>query len=113
WNERRFEVGYWRCAGLEGIGVAAESVWAVTRLAFDALGARRVEARMDETNERSWRLAERLGYTCEGVLRLDSSTPGGAARSTRVYARVRGVEEAEAAAAREAADISGQAGQAG
>ena len=93
WSERRFEIGWWRRTGLEGIGVAGEAVWAVTRLAFDTLGARRVEARMDETNQRSWRLAERMGFTFEGVLRLDSSTPGGTPRSTRVYSRVRGVEE--------------------
>ena len=119
WSERRFELGYWRRTGLEGVGIGLEAAWAVTRLAFDALGARRVEVRMADHNHPSWRLAERLGYTFEGVLRLDSATPGGLPRSTRVYARVRGVEEAAevppvAGAPAEAPnDASGEARQAG
>ena len=42
----------------------------------------------------SWRVAERLGFTLEGILRQDSLTPQGEPRDTRVYARVRGIEEA-------------------
>ena len=93
WSLRRFEMGWWRRAGFEHFGVAAEAAGAVVRLVFDGLGGRRLEARMDETNAPSRRLAERLGFTLEGVLRLDSAAPGGAPRSTCVYARVRGAEE--------------------
>ena len=70
-----------------------EAVRAVARLAFDALGARRVEIRMDDNNARSWRVAERAGFTLEALLRFDAATPQGEPRSTRVYARVRGAEE--------------------
>jgi RimJ/RimL family protein N-acetyltransferase len=94
WSLRRFEIGYWRKSGCEGRGVITEAVMAISRMAFDALGARRVEIRMDDNNERSWKLAERAGFTLEAVLRFDSATPGGEPRSTRVYARVRGAEEA-------------------
>lgn len=94
WTVRRFEIGYWRRTGHAGQGFASEAVQAMTRLAFDVLGARRVEVRMDDENAASWRLAERCGYTLEGLLRLDSLTPAGLPRSTRVYARVRGIEEA-------------------
>jgi ribosomal-protein-serine acetyltransferase len=52
-----------------------------------------VEIRMDAGNERSWRVAERAGFRLEGVLRGDSLTPAGELRDTRVYARVRGLEE--------------------
>lgn len=93
WALRRFEIGYWRRSGHAGQGYATEAVRAMTRLAFDALDARRVEIRMDDQNVASWRLAERCGYTLEGLLRLDSVTPAGLPRSTRVYARVRGLEE--------------------
>ncbi len=36
---------------------------------------------------------ERAGFSFEGVLRSDSVAPDGTPRDTRVYARVRGVEE--------------------
>jgi RimJ/RimL family protein N-acetyltransferase len=93
WTVRRFEIGYWRRSGHGGRGIVSEAVQALTRLCFDTLGARRVELRMDHDNAASWKLAERCGFTLEAVLRGDSLTPTGAVRSTRIYARVRGVEE--------------------
>ena len=65
----------------------------MARLAFDHLGARRVEIRMDDANVRSWQVAERAGFTLEALMRFDGVTPAGEPRSTRVYARVRGAEE--------------------
>ena len=93
WPLGRFEIGYWRRAGFEGRGLVTEGVIAIARMAFDVLGARRVEIRMDDRNERSWKLAERAGFTLEAVLRFDAATLHGEPRSTRVYARVRGAEE--------------------
>lgn len=93
WRLPRFEIGYWRRSGFGGLGLATEAVRAVARMAFDALGARRVEIRMDARNERSCRVAERAGFTFEGLLRQESMDIDGAPRDTRVYARVRGVEE--------------------
>jgi RimJ/RimL family protein N-acetyltransferase len=94
WALPRFEIGYWRRSGWGGRGVAAEAVGAVTRLAFDHLQAQRVEIRMDARNWRSARVAERCGFTFEGLLRQDARAPDGSVRDTRVYARVRGIEEA-------------------
>ena len=93
WTLRRFEIGYWRKTGCQGRGIVTEAVTALARMAFDALAARRVEIRVDNDNERSWKVAERAGFTLEALLRFDSLTPGGEPRSTRVYARVRGAEE--------------------
>ena len=93
WALRRFEIGYWRKTGCEGRGIVTEATRAMARLAFDTLGARRVELRMDDSNERSWKVAERAGFTLEALLRFDATTPRGEPRSTRVYARVRGAEE--------------------
>jgi RimJ/RimL family protein N-acetyltransferase len=95
WQVRRFEVGYWRRAGQQGRGIVTEAVVALTRMAFDQLAARRVEIRMDDTNNASRRVAERCGFAFEGLLRQDSVTPQGEPRDTRVYARVRGVESRE------------------
>ena len=93
WTVPRFEIGYWCRVGFEGRGLITEAVVAVSRMAFDGLNARRVEIRMSGDNERSRRVAERAGFTFEGLLRRDSLTPQGEARDTRVYARVRGIEE--------------------
>ncbi|HEX4234866.1 MAG TPA: GNAT family protein [Caldimonas sp.] len=93
WTLRKFEIGYWLKTGCEQRGFMTEAVRAMARLAFDALDARRVEIRMDDRNERSWKLAERAGFTLEALLRFDSVTPAGEPRSTRIYARVRGAEE--------------------
>ena len=93
WSLRKFEIGYWRKTGCGQRGLVTEAVRALARLAFDALDARRVEIRMDDRNVRSWKLAERAGFTLEALLRFDSVTPANEPRSTRIYARVRGAEE--------------------
>ena len=65
-----------------------EAVRALTQTAFERLQARRVEIRMDDTNQRSWRVATRTGFVLEGLLRSESLTPQGEPRDTRVYALV-------------------------
>jgi RimJ/RimL family protein N-acetyltransferase len=89
WNVRRFEIGYWCRSSRVGEGFVSEAVEALTRCAFEQLQARRVEVRMDDDNERSWRVAERAGFVLEGVLRSESLTPTGETRDTRVYAKTR------------------------
>ena len=99
WDVRRFEIGYWCRSSCAGQGFITEAVRALNRFAFDRLDARRVEVRMDGRNERSRLVAERAGFTFEGVLRGDSLTPQGEVRDTCVYARVLGIEEPSARAA--------------
>jgi RimJ/RimL family protein N-acetyltransferase len=89
WAVPRFETGYWVRTSRAGRGYATEAVGAVTEMAFGVLGARRVEIRCDDRNMRSWRVAERLGFALEGVLRHQDRSPDGSLRDTRVYARVR------------------------
>ena len=88
WTVRRFELGYWCRSSRQGRGYVTEAAQALTRFAFERLQARRVEVRMDDTNERSWKVAQRAGFALEGVLRSDSLKPLGAARDTRVYALI-------------------------
>jgi RimJ/RimL family protein N-acetyltransferase len=98
WTLRRFELGYWCRSTEQRRGFVTEAARALTRFAFERLRARRVEVRMDDTNERSWRVAQRAGFALEGVLRSDSLNPLGAPRDTRVYALV-ALDEAVAAPA--------------
>jgi RimJ/RimL family protein N-acetyltransferase len=88
WSVPRFEIGYWVRTSLAGQGFACEAVGAMSRLAFDTLGAKRIEIRCDARNERSWRVAERCGFELEGTLRCDSRGVDGSIRDTRVYSRV-------------------------
>lgn len=93
WNVPRFEIGYWRCSRFRQRGVMTEAVIGLSRMAFDALGANRVELRIEAGNERSWRVAERAGFTLDGVLRRERLSVSGELSDMRVYSRVRGVEE--------------------
>ncbi len=93
WTVPRFEIGYWRRSDRAGRGFVSEAVRALSRMAFDALAAQRVEIRMDGLNLASARVAERAGFRCEGLLRRDTRGVTGEVRDTRVYSRVRGVEE--------------------
>ena len=93
WTVPRFEIGYWRRSDRAGRGLVTEAVRALSRVAFDALAAQRVEIRMDERNLASARVAERAGFRFEGLLRRDTRGVSGEVRDTLVYSRVRGVEE--------------------
>src|SRR5438876_2072537 len=70
WNGARdvVEVGYWVRASARGRGVTTRALALVTRHAF-AAGAARVQLRADVENGPSWRAAEKVGFTREGVLR--------------------------------------------
>jgi RimJ/RimL family protein N-acetyltransferase len=89
WDVPRFEIGYWVRTSLTGKGYCCEAVHALSRLAFETLGAQRVEIRCDTQNQRSWRVAERCGFELEGILRCDSRGCDGSVRDTRVYSRIR------------------------
>ncbi|MAE96604.1 MAG: GNAT family N-acetyltransferase [Deltaproteobacteria bacterium] len=87
WDELCFEIGYWCHTAHEGCGYVSEAVHALTGLAFEHLGARRVEIRMSEANQKSWRVAERCGFSFERSFDDEITDPDGTPRRTRVYVR--------------------------
>jgi RimJ/RimL family protein N-acetyltransferase len=89
WDTRVFEIGWWCRKRFQGQGYATETARSVTEFAFRHLGARRVWCGADEDNERSWRIAERLGFEHEGTLRSERGDPDGTRRNMRVYAITR------------------------
>src|SRR5688572_26517478 len=95
WAARRFEIGYWLRVGATGHGYVREAVALLSRLAFDSLGANRVEIRCDVGNTASRRVAEASGYAYEGSRRRDALATNGELRDTLVFAMLR--EEYEAA----------------
>lgn len=88
WQVPRLEIGYWCRSDCTGHGYITEAVNALVQYAYDQLGAVRVEVIVDESNIRSRRVAERSGFTLEGVLRSHSRGPDGALRDICVYARL-------------------------
>lgn len=88
WAARRFELGYWIRRSQAGRGYVSEAVQLTTQLAFEHLAARRVEIRCDARNERSRRVAERLGFVFEGRLRNDSVDPQGHSRDMLVFSLI-------------------------
>ena len=63
------ELGYIVAPEARGRGVAARALGLLTAWCLDGLGLERVELRIDPANLPSLRLAERIGFVREGVLR--------------------------------------------
>ncbi|MEU8663705.1 GNAT family N-acetyltransferase [Actinoplanes philippinensis] len=79
------EVGFWIAADAEGRGHVSRALHAVLEHAFNDLGLHRIEMRTLTTNARSRRMAERFGFTLEGVLREAARFPDGH-RDVALYA---------------------------
>jgi RimJ/RimL family protein N-acetyltransferase len=79
WDQRVGEVGYWVARDARRRGVATRAVRLVSRWAFDALGMERMELLTDPANVASQGVAERAGYTREGLLRAYRVYKGGPA----------------------------------
>ena len=70
-------VGYWLAREARGHGYATEAVRVLTRWASDELGVERLELYTEPANEPSQRVAERAGFTREGILRGHLRTADG------------------------------------
>jgi len=86
WRIPSMMIGYWLAKEHEGKGYVAEAVRLLTHVAFEDLGAKRLEIRCDANNARSAAVMVRAGFRREGLLRNDSITPRGEVRDTLVYA---------------------------
>src|SRR4051812_41393025 len=67
-NNDSGEIGYWLDRGHTGRGIVTRAARALTTAAFDRLRLHRVTIRAGVDNTASRAVAERLGYTFEGVL---------------------------------------------
>ena len=82
--EGRAGIGYWLVPAARGRGVATRAVRLLARWAFDALGVARLELTCGPDNVASQRVAERCGFTCEGLMRAHLPFKGGR-RDTVLY----------------------------
>ena len=69
WTNRSTEFGYWLGAEFEGKGLITKVCAAMIAHAFEKLKLNRIVIICDTANPKSRAVAERLGFTSEGVLR--------------------------------------------
>lgn len=68
-DNRTAELGYWLRADRQGKGIVTASCRACVRHGFESLGLNRIELAAATGNAPSRRVADRLGFRLEGVLR--------------------------------------------
>jgi RimJ/RimL family protein N-acetyltransferase len=87
WDVPKLEIGYWVKTSESNKGYITEAIQALTQFAFKELQVSRVEIQCDSENDRSRKVAERLSFTLEGILRNDDKVDG-ILRDTCIYARI-------------------------
>jgi RimJ/RimL family protein N-acetyltransferase len=76
-HEYRATMGYWMAAGMRGRGICTQALRLLSRHALDDLKVQRVELVTDPDNLASQRVAEKVGFQREGVLRAHLRHPDG------------------------------------
>ena len=84
WQAMNSEIGYWAVPAERGRGHITEAVVAVSRWALDQ-GFRRLEIKAATPNTASRRVAEKSGFTLEGVERSAMPLHGGRRADLAVY----------------------------
>ena len=69
WSDRVGEIGYWLGAAYQGQGLMTRSCRALLDHAFNEMKLNRVQLQSEPENVKSRAVAERLGFTQEGILR--------------------------------------------
>jgi ribosomal-protein-serine acetyltransferase len=89
WPYRKVEIGYWIASKFQGRGVITEACRALIDHAFQVWELHRVEIHCATVNEKSRRVAERLGFRLEAVLR-EAALAGGEYADANVYGMLAG-----------------------
>ncbi len=89
WNLPEFEIGYFADVEHEGQGYVTEAVRGALHFVFEHLHAHRVRLECDDTNVRSYRVAERCGLIKEGHIRENKPNPDGSFSGTLYYGMLR------------------------
>jgi ribosomal-protein-serine acetyltransferase len=69
YQNKKSSIGYWLAEGFEGKGVMSQSVIAVMKYAFSELNLNRIELHIATKNTNSNKIAKRIGFMKEGILR--------------------------------------------
>lgn len=74
--DRKAKIGYFIGSQFQGKGIVTSSVRTILTHCFESLNLNRVELRCAADNKQSMRIADRLEFTHEGVLRQDEFLNG-------------------------------------
>jgi len=85
WASRLAHVGYWLAPSARGRGLITRATEALTTYGFEELHLHRLEIRCVVENRKSRAVAERIGYSLEGVLK-DAYLLHGRFRDLALYA---------------------------
>ena len=88
WFDRSAELGYWVASRWEGHGYVTRAARRMVEVAFGAAGLHRLVIRCAIDNARSRRVAERLGFRREGLLR-EAQWVGGRFLDQHLFALLR------------------------
>jgi RimJ/RimL family protein N-acetyltransferase len=89
WALPEFAVGYFADEAHTGQGYITEAVRGALGFIFQHLQAQRVRLECDDTNVRSFQVAERAGFIREGHLRQNKRHPDGTLSGTLLYGLLR------------------------
>jgi RimJ/RimL family protein N-acetyltransferase len=89
-HEYRGRIGYWVAAGARGQGVCTRALRLLSAWALDELGLQRVDLITDPENLASQRVAEKVGFRREGVMRAHLKHPDGRVRDSVLFSLLPG-----------------------
>jgi RimJ/RimL family protein N-acetyltransferase len=89
-DSRTGHVGYWCLRELRGRGIVTRALREICRYGFEELGLGRMELITDPDNTASQRVAEKVGFTREGVLRSHLLHPDGRRRDSVMFSLLPG-----------------------
>jgi RimJ/RimL family protein N-acetyltransferase len=89
-HEYRARLGYWVAATARGRGTCTRALRILSRYALDELGLQRLELITDPDNLASQRVAEKVGYQREGVMRAHLRHPDGRIRDSVLFSLLPG-----------------------
>jgi [ribosomal protein S5]-alanine N-acetyltransferase len=87
---RAGHIGYWCAAEARGRGVVTRALRLLSLYGFEELGLQRLELITDPDNVASQRVAEKVGYRREGVLRSHLDHPDGRRRDSVMFSLLPG-----------------------
>jgi RimJ/RimL family protein N-acetyltransferase len=87
---RNGHIGYWCASEVRGRGLTTRALRLVCRFGFDELQLGRLELITDPDNRASQRVAEKVGFSREGVLRSHLVHPDGRRRDSVMFSLLPG-----------------------
>ena len=89
-HQYRGHIGYWIAASARGRGICTAALRLLSRWALDELALQRLELITDPDNHASQRVAEKVGFRREGILRAHLRHPDGRVRDSVMFSLLPG-----------------------